>query len=99
MGKGFCTFINECCKDSAGHKFIERKDFVILHDNKFIYPPEIPDYVTLGMMIEMSIALQQDSSVPSANKCPQCGDTNSIHISVDKNWVEWQVPLIIEVYY
>ena len=88
----FYVFISELCKGSAGHEFIERRDFRMLHNNKFIDPLEFPDRVVSGMTIEMSIILRQRTSSQSKTKCPRCGYSGSV--PVGDGWVEWEVPSI-----
>jgi hypothetical protein len=86
------VFIRAVCKNSVGHEFIERGDFRVLHIDKFIDPLEFANYVVPGMIIEMSIELQQEVSVSNAEKCPRCGYINIKSISV--GWIEWEVSSI-----
>jgi hypothetical protein len=64
----------------------------MLHDNKLIDPSEFPDYVALGMTIEMSIILRKPSSRSRTKKCPRCGYSASVTVGDD--WDEWGVPSI-----
>ncbi|KAF8336038.1 hypothetical protein F5887DRAFT_988374 [Amanita rubescens] len=83
----FYVFISELCKGSAGHEFIERRDFSMLHNNKVIDPLEFPDRVASGMTIEMSIILRRrTSSQSNTKKCPRCGYSTSV--PVGDGWVE-----------
>ena len=74
---------------------MKRGDYQVIsaEDNKTIGPIELAKEVKPGMVLEISIILQQTRALHDNSKtCPRCCHGN-INPAVRNGWIEWRVPL------
>jgi hypothetical protein len=58
-------------------------------DNRVIRPSEFPNSARSGLIVEMSITLQEIKPFRDHQwKCPRC-DCIHVNVAADGDWVEW----------
>jgi hypothetical protein len=91
--QNFHHIFNGYCKNRIGDHFIERGDYQVIRaeDSQTIVPAEFSSKVESGMVLEISIVLQQRAAFPGGGKkCPRCSYKNS-NVARSGGWIEWKV--------
>jgi hypothetical protein len=58
-------------------------------DNRVIWPSEFANLAKSGLVVEMSITLQETKpSRDHGMKCPRCGHIHE-YVGADNDWIEW----------